>query len=37
MTENRGLFRRQMSDSLVTAAFIVLSGGFQDAYTYCCR
>lgn len=28
---------RQMSDSFKTAAFIVLSGGFQDAYTYCCR
>ena len=27
----------QMSDSLLTAAFIVLSGGFQDAYTYCVR
>ena len=26
-----------MSDSLATASFIVLSGGFQDAYTYCCR
>ena len=37
MAENKSFFRRQMSDSLVTAAFIVLSGGFQDAYTYCCR
>lgn len=37
MSENKRLFRRQMSDSLVTAAFIALSGGFQDAYTYCCR
>ena len=37
MAENDGFFRRQMSDSLVTAAFVVLSGGFQDAYTYCCR
>ena len=26
----------QMSDSF-RAVFIVLSGGFQDAYTYCCR
>lgn len=26
-----------MSDSLRAAIFIVLSGGFQDAYTYCCR
>ncbi|MGN1479784.1 MAG: YoaK family protein [Acutalibacteraceae bacterium] len=31
------LIRRQMSDSFSTAVFIVLSGGFQDAYTYCCR
>ena len=29
--------RRQMSDSFLTASFIILSGGFQDAYTYCCR
>lgn len=27
----------QMSDSFLTAIFIVLSGGFQDAYTYICR
>lgn len=27
----------QMSDSFVTAIFIVFSGGFQDAYTYMCR
>lgn len=27
----------QMSDSFLTASFIILSGGFQDAYTYCCR
>ena len=27
----------QMSDSILTAAFIVLSGGLQDAYTYSCR
>ncbi len=27
----------QMSDSFRTAIFIVLSGGFQDAYTYTCR
>ena len=26
-----------MSDSFRAAVFIVLSGGFQDAYTYCCR
>lgn len=28
---------RQMSDSFPVAAFIVLSGGLQDAYTYFCR
>ncbi len=27
----------QMSDAFRTALFIILSGGFQDAYTYCCR
>ena len=27
----------QMSDSFATALFIILSGGLQDAYTYCCR
>ena len=27
-------FRGQMSDSFLTAVFIVLSGGFQDAYTF---
>ena len=26
-----------MSDSMLTAAFIILSGGLQDAYTYLCR
>ena len=26
-----------MSDSMLTAFFIILSGGLQDAYTYCCR
>lgn len=30
-------FHGQMSDSFVTAIFIILSGGFQDAYTYTCR
>ena len=34
---NDGGFHGQMSDSLRAAAFIILSGGFQDAYTYCCR
>ena len=29
--------RRQMSDAFATALFIILSGGLQDAYTYCCR
>lgn len=29
--------RRQMSDAFRTALFIILSGGYQDAYTYCCR
>ena len=28
---------RQMSDTFRAAAFIILSGGFQDAYTYFCR
>lgn len=27
----------QMSDAFCTALFVILSGGFQDAYTYCCR
>ncbi len=27
----------QMSDSLSVAVFLILSGGFQDAYTYFCR
>lgn len=26
-----------MSDSFLMAAFIIMSGGLQDAYTYCCR
>lgn len=29
--------RGQMSESMLTAAFVVLSGGLQDAYTYLCR
>ena len=29
--------RGQMSDSMLTPAFIILSGGLQDAYTYLCR
>ena len=27
----------QMSDSMLTAFFVILSGGLQDAYTYLCR
>ena len=27
----------QMSESMLTACFIILSGGLQDAYTYICR
>lgn len=27
----------QMSDSGINAAFLILSGGLLDAYTYCCR
>lgn len=27
----------QMSEAFLTAVFIILSGGFQDSYTYCCR
>ena len=35
---NRKLqFHGQMSDTFFAAVFIILSGGFQDAYTYCCR
>lgn len=30
-------FHGQMSDSFRVAICIILSGGFQDAYTYCCR
>ena len=30
-------FHGQMSESMLTAAFIILSGGLQDAYTYLCR
>ena len=32
-----GGFHGQMSDSFRAAVCIVLSGGFQDAYTYWCR
>ena len=30
-------FHGQMSDKFRSAVCIILSGGFQDAYTYCCR
>ena len=33
----RRLIPGQMSDSLFTASFIIISGGMQDAYTYWCR
>lgn len=34
---NKHRFHGQMSDTFRAAVFIILSGGFQDAYTYCCR
>lgn len=34
---SRNGFHGQMSDKFRSAVFIILSGGFQDAYTYCCR
>jgi len=37
MPSSHRAVRGQMSDSLLTALFIVLSGGLQDAYTYLCR
>ena len=37
MIVNLHKHRGQMSESLLTAAFIILSGGLQDAYTYLCR
>ena len=36
-TARRRKPRGQMSESLLTASFIILSGGLQDAYTYLCR
>ena len=30
-------FHGQMSDTFRAAIFVILSGGFQDAYTYICR
>ena len=29
--------KRQMSEAFVTSIFLALSGGLQDAYTYCIR
>ena len=37
MKELSGKPHGQMSDSFLTAVFIITSGGLQDAYTYCCR
>ena len=37
MSSSHRAARGQMSDSLLTASFIILSGGLQDAYTYLCR
>lgn len=37
MTRHEASARGQTSDSLRAAIFIILSGGFQDAYTYICR
>ena len=37
MTGFVGRQRGQMSESMLTATFIILSGGLQDAYTYLCR
>lgn len=34
---NRRIFHGQMSESFITAAFLSLSGGLQDAYTYVFR
>ena len=28
---------KQMSEAMVTTAFLTVSGGLKDAYTYCCR
>ena len=35
--QNKKISRRQMSESFLTAAFLSLSGGLQDAYTYLSR
>lgn len=31
------LNREEISESFLTGAFLIMSGGFQDAYSYCCR
>lgn len=36
MKYNKNL-KGQMSEAIITAAFLTMSGGFQDAYTYCLR
>ena len=28
---------KQMSEAMITTAFLTVSGGLKDAYTYCCR
>lgn len=35
--ENKNKFENQISDSLILAFFLSLTGGFQDAYSYYCR
>lgn len=35
--ENKNNFENQISDSLILAFFLSLTGGFQDAYSYYCR
>lgn len=37
MKKLRELLPPQTSESLLTASFIIISGGIQDAYTYSCR
>lgn len=36
-TQSQSQKYTQMSETFVNAIFLTLSGGFQDAYTYCCR
>lgn len=37
VTQKQGYRGHQMSESMVIGAFLALSGGFLDAYTYICR